>query len=112
MSLVQISQVQGRIPIIVLQIQDQINLENYKELEQAAKDAFDKGMHNLVIDLGQTPSLTSIGIRVLVIIHKMLRPWMAVNMSNWHAHQNPCSRCSKSPGSRNLSRCMTRWKKL
>ena len=74
MVLVQISQVQGRVPITVLQPQDQINLENYKELEQVARDAFDKGMRNIVIDLGQTPSLTSIGIRVLVIIHKMITP--------------------------------------
>src|SRR5262245_53106935 len=72
MALVQISQVPGRIPVTVFQLQDRINLGNYEELEQTAKDEYDKGMRDLVIDLSQTPSLTSIGIRALVVIHKML----------------------------------------
>jgi anti-anti-sigma factor len=73
MALVQISQAQGRVPVTVFQLQDRVNLGNYQELEQTARDEFDKsGMRNLVIDLSQTPSLTSIGIRALMIIHKML----------------------------------------
>lgn len=72
MALVQISQAHGRIPVTVFQLQDRINLGNYQELEQTAKDAYDSGMRDLVIDLSQTPSLTSIGIRALVVIHKML----------------------------------------
>ena len=74
MTLVQISQAQGRVPVTVFQLQDRVNLGNYQELEQIAKDAYDKGMRDLVIDLSQTPSLTSIGIRALVVIHKMLGP--------------------------------------
>jgi anti-anti-sigma factor len=72
MALVQISQPQGRVPVTVFQLQDRVNLGNYEELEQIAKDAYDSGMRDLVIDLSQTPSLTSIGVRALVVIHKML----------------------------------------
>ena len=72
MTLVQISQAQGRIPVTVFQLQDRVNLGNYKELEQTAKDAYEAGTRDLVIDLSQTPSLTSIGIRALVVIHKLL----------------------------------------
>lgn len=72
MALVQISQAQGRVPVTIFQLQDRVNLGNYQELEQTAKDAYDNGMRDLVIDLSQTPSLTSIGIRALVVIHKML----------------------------------------
>ena len=72
MPLVQISQAQARIPVTVFQLQDRISLENYQELEQTAKDAYENGTRDLVIDLSQTPSLTSIGIRALVVIHKML----------------------------------------
>jgi anti-anti-sigma factor len=72
MALVQISQAQGRIPVTVFQLQDRVNLGNYQELEQTAKDEYEKGMRDLVIDLSQTPSLTSIGIRALMIINKML----------------------------------------
>jgi anti-anti-sigma factor len=72
MALVQISQAQGRVPVTIFQLQDRVNLGNYQELEQTAKDAYDNGMRDLVIDLSQTPSLTSIGIRALVVIYKML----------------------------------------
>ena len=72
MTLVQISQAQGRVPVTVFQLQDRVNLGNYKELEQIAREAYDQGTRDLVIDLSQTPSLTSIGIRALVAIYKML----------------------------------------
>ncbi len=72
MALVQISQAQGRVPVTVFQLQDRVNLGNFSELEKMAKDAYDNGTRDLVIDLSQTPGLTSIGIRSLVVIHKML----------------------------------------
>ena len=72
MAFVEITQAQGRIPVTVFQLQDRVNLGNYKELEQTARDSYDNGMRDLVIDLSQTPSLTSIGIRAIVFIHKLL----------------------------------------
>lgn len=72
MGIVQISQMQGRIPVTVFRLQDRINLGNFTELEEAAKEAYDDGTRDLVMDLSQTVSLTSIGIRAIVIIHKML----------------------------------------
>lgn len=72
MAVVQISQAQGRIPVTVFRLQDRINLGNFAELEEKAKEAYNNGMRDLVMDLGQTVSLTSIGIRAIVIIHKLL----------------------------------------
>lgn len=72
MDLVKISKVEGRIPVTVFQLQDRVNLGNFAELEQTAKDAYEAGMRDLVIDLSQTPSLTSIGIRAVVVIHRLL----------------------------------------
>jgi anti-anti-sigma factor len=72
MDLVKISQVDGRVPVTVFQLQDRVNLGNFAELEQIAKDAYEAGMRDLVIDLSQTPSLTSIGIRAITVIHRML----------------------------------------
>ncbi len=72
MDLIKVSQMQGRIPVTVFHVQDRINLGNYKLMEQAAKDAYDNGARDLVIDLSASESLTSIGVRALVIIHKML----------------------------------------
>lgn len=72
MDLVKISKVDGRIPVTVFQLQDRVNLGNFSDLEQTAKDAYEDGMRDLVIDLSQTPSLTSIGIRAIVVIHRLL----------------------------------------
>jgi len=72
MTLVQASQAQGNVAVTVFQLQDRVNLGNYKELEASAKNAYDNGMRDLVIDLSKSDSLTSIGIRAFVIIHKML----------------------------------------
>ena len=72
MGVVQISQAQGRVPVTVFRLQDRVNLGNFAELEEVAKEAHTNGMRDMVMDLGQTVSLTSIGIRAIVIIHKML----------------------------------------
>lgn len=72
MGLVEISQSQGRVPITVFHLKDRVNLGNFAELEESAKSAYNNGMRDLVIDLSQTPSLTSMGIRALIRIHKML----------------------------------------
>lgn len=72
MELVEISQAQGRVPVTVFTLKDRVNLGNFAQLEETAKNAYNDGMRDLVIDMSQTPSLTSIGIRALIIIHKML----------------------------------------
>ena len=72
MNVVKISQAQGRIPVTVFQLQDRVNLGNFAELEDTAKEAYDNGMRDMVMDLSQTVSLTSIGVRAIVVIHKML----------------------------------------
>ncbi len=72
MSLVKISQARGRVPVTIFQVQDRINLENFAELEETVKGAYDNGMRDLVLDLSQAVPLSSIGIRAIVVIHKML----------------------------------------
>src|SRR5919106_3704291 len=72
MAIVQISQAQGRVPVTIFRLQDRVNLGNFAELEEAAKESYANGTRDMVMDLGQTVSLTSIGIRAIVIIHKML----------------------------------------
>jgi anti-anti-sigma factor len=72
MALLEISQKEGRVPVTVFQLRDRVNLGNFAELEQTAKDSHENGMRDLVIDLSETPSLTSIGVRALVVIHRLL----------------------------------------
>jgi anti-anti-sigma factor len=72
MALVEISQTQGRVPVTIFTLTERIQLGNFSILENTAKEAFDNGTRNLVIDLSKTDSMTSIGVRALVVIHKML----------------------------------------
>jgi anti-anti-sigma factor len=72
MKLVTVSQAQGRVPVTVFQLQDRLNMGNTAELDQAAKEAYDAGGRNMVIDLSKAPSLTSAGIRTILVIYKML----------------------------------------
>src|SRR5689334_17995273 len=72
MGSIQISQTRGRVPVTVFCLPERVNLGNFAELEEAAKEAYNDGMRDLVIDLSQTVSLTSIGIRAIVVIHKLL----------------------------------------
>jgi anti-anti-sigma factor len=72
MNLVVVSHMQGRIPVTVLQLQDRINLGNTSELEQAARAEITAGTRDMLIDMSKVPSLTSAGIRAILVIHKML----------------------------------------
>ena len=72
MTLVKISQINGRVPVTIFQLQERIHLGNFAELEGMAKQAYEDGTRNLVIDLSQTDSMTSIGLRALVVVHKIL----------------------------------------
>jgi len=72
MSLLQISQVGNNIPITIFQIRERVTLENFAELEKITKDAYDSGMRSLVVDLSQIPALSSIGVRALVVVHKIV----------------------------------------
>jgi anti-anti-sigma factor len=72
MTLVQISQAQGRIPVTVFHLQDRVNLGNATELEQAAKDAHENGVRDLVLDMRNAPSVTSAGIRAIATVYRLL----------------------------------------
>jgi anti-anti-sigma factor len=72
MGLVEISHAQGQTLVTIFHLQDRVNLGNFTELEEMAKEAHSYGVRDLVIDLSKTPSMTSIGIRALIVIHRML----------------------------------------
>ena len=72
MSLVKVSQANGRVPVTVFELQDRVNLGNTAELEQAGKDAYANGTRDLVIDISKVDSFTSAGIRALMTIYKLL----------------------------------------
>jgi len=72
MAVAEISQVNGRVPITILRLRERIHLGNFNELESLAKDTYKAGTRSLVIDLENSNTLTSIGLRALVVIHKIM----------------------------------------
>ncbi len=72
MKLVTVTQTCGRVPVTVFQLGDRLNMGNSEEFEQAAKGAYAAGGRNMILDLSKVPSLTSAGIRTILVIHKML----------------------------------------
>ena len=72
MSVVSVSQVQGRVPVTIFKLADRINMGNASEIEAAARQAYDQGMRHLLIDLTSTPSITSAGLRSLLVVYRLL----------------------------------------
>jgi len=72
MAVAEVSQITGKVPVTILRLRERIHLDNFAELENMVKDAYEAGTRNLVIDLEQSNSLTSIGLRAFVIIHKLI----------------------------------------
>ena len=71
MSLVKVSQAEGRVPVTIFELQDRVNLGNTDELEQAGNDAYVNGTRDLIIDISKVDSFTSAGIRALLVIYKL-----------------------------------------
>ena len=69
---VRIAQEQGRVPVTVFYVQGQINMGSAAQLEQMARAEYDRGMRNLLIDLSETSSLTSAGLRTLLALYRLL----------------------------------------
>jgi anti-anti-sigma factor len=63
---------QGRVPVTVFFIQGQINMGSTPQLEKMARTEYDNGMRDLLIDLSETTSLTSAGLRTLVVLYRLL----------------------------------------
>jgi anti-anti-sigma factor len=72
MSLVEITRLNEMNPMTVFRLQERINLENFARLESITKAEYENGMRRLVLDLGETPSVSSIGVRAIVVMHKIL----------------------------------------
>ena len=72
MPFIEISHLPGSVPVTVLRLLDRIHLGNFAELERTAKAAHANGARRLIMDLSRIESLTSIGVRAVVVVHKLL----------------------------------------
>jgi anti-anti-sigma factor len=67
-----VSQEQGRVPVIVLELEGLLNLGTAEELDKQIKQAHAIGARYFLLDLAGLVSLTSAGLRVILMAIKML----------------------------------------
>ena len=72
MSVVQISRQNSTSSATVFHLLERVSLDNFAELEAITREARANGTRNLVLDLGAQESLSSIGVRAIVVMHKIL----------------------------------------
>jgi len=68
-----VSQVQGRVPVTVLQSHGDLDASNYQDLITKAQQAYDDGARDLLLDLSDTPYMSSSGLVALQSIAALLR---------------------------------------
>ncbi len=68
-----VSQEQGRVPVTVLHIKGDLSTDTADQLLAQARQAYQAGTLNLLMDLAEVPYISSYGIRALSDMYKMLR---------------------------------------
>ena len=70
---IQVSQVNGRVPVAVLKIIGELNAGTSGQLDAEARQVYESGTRNLLLDLNDVPYISSYGIRTLSEIFNLLR---------------------------------------
>jgi anti-anti-sigma regulatory factor len=68
-----VSHIQGNVPVTVLQPHGDLDASNYQDLIANAQQAYDDGARDLLLDLSDTPYMSSSGLVALQSIAAMLR---------------------------------------
>jgi len=68
-----VSQVQGKVPVTVLSTAGDLDGSNYQDLIAAARKAYQTGARHVVVDLSQTPYMSSAGLVALHSIALLMR---------------------------------------
>lgn len=68
-----VKQVQGRVPVTILETHGDLDASNYQSLIDAAQKIYQEGARDLLLDLGDTPLMGSSGLVALHSIALLLR---------------------------------------
>lgn len=67
-----VTHAQGKVPITVLQLHGDLDGSNYRDLIQKAQQVFETGTRAILLDMSDTPFISSAGIVALHTIAKIL----------------------------------------
>ncbi|MFN8458236.1 MAG: STAS domain-containing protein [Anaerolineae bacterium] len=68
-----VSEEQGRVPVTIFQLNGAIDANSFELLETQARQSYEAGTRNLLLDLSKVSYISSAGLRTLHIIFVMLR---------------------------------------
>jgi anti-anti-sigma factor len=68
-----VSHVEGRVAVTVFQIDGELTVESYEELQQLAEEDYAAGTRNILLDLAGLSYLSSAGLRAIHHLYQLLR---------------------------------------
>lgn len=68
-----VQQVQGRVPIIILQTHGDLDASNYQDLIAKGKEVYAAGARNILLDMSDTPFMGSSGLAALHSLALLVR---------------------------------------
>lgn len=77
------SQMQGRVPVTVLQVSGTVDSSTFQDFTNAMRSAIDDGAKYLLIDISGVPFMSSAGIRSLNEIALLLRKKFPQEKVGW-----------------------------
>ena len=81
-----VDQAQGRVPVTILGIHGDLDGSNYQTLIAKAKEMYDAGARDLILDMSQTPFMSSAGLVALHNIALLLQNELPPDpQSGWEA---------------------------
>jgi anti-anti-sigma regulatory factor len=70
---ISVSELQGRIPVTIMQLQGDLDASNYKRVIDKAREVYVAGAQALLLDLSEMPFMASSGLLALHSIAVLLR---------------------------------------
>ena len=70
---IQVTTANGRVPVTVMHVNGNIDAQTYEQFQKKADELIEQGVRYLLIDLSQSPFVSSAGLRALHHIFNKLR---------------------------------------
>jgi anti-anti-sigma factor len=67
-------QSKGKLPVMVLHLRGWLDAQSEEQLLATAREAYDGGARNLLLDLAELDTLTSAGMRAIQKVYKLFTP--------------------------------------
>lgn len=67
-----VSQEEGRVPVTVMHVDGSIDIDSYAQFQSQCRQCIETGMRYLLLDLAGVPYISSVGLRALFDVLKLM----------------------------------------